>query len=127
MERMSFSNNSELVSNYIDQEAMLAHYLNWHQHNGHSEWVAEYRIKVVPDQPYYGTWYIESAIVGGDERLTFDEALEFVRGYEGQADPALLELPDNRVVGRLYYDRWPTLGMSPSYIQGEFCEVNFDV
>lgn len=115
MERMSFSNSNELVSNYIDVEAMLAHFLNWYRHNQHSEWMAEYRVKVVPDRPYYGTWYIESSIVGRSDRLTPEDALQVVYDYESAVNSDLAQSDMREFKQHLYYKRWSELGASPEY------------
>lgn len=117
MRKMLFGNNGELVANYIDWEAMLSHFLNWYCHEDCSNWIAEYRIKVVPDAEYYGTWYIESAIVGNNRRLTCDEALQIVHGYESQADPGVPDLASIQFTSHLMYERWAHLGPSPKYAE----------
>ena len=115
MRKMSFGNNGELVSNYIDWEAMLSQFLNWYRHENCSDWMAEYRIKVVPDAEYYGTWYIESAIVGNSQRLTRNEALQIVYGYESQSAPDTTNLDLLQFASHLMHDRWPQLGPSPEH------------
>jgi len=117
MNRMSFGNNGELVSNYIGWEAMLSQFLNWYRHEDCADWMAEYRIKVVPDAEYYGTWYNESAIVGSNQRLTRDEALQIVYGYESQSDPDTPNLVSGRFASHLMHDRWARLGPSPEYAE----------
>ena len=117
MRKMSFGNNSELVSNYIDWEAMLSQFLNWYRHENCSEWMAEYRIKVVPNAEYYGTWYIESAIVGNNERLTRDQALQIVHDYESQSAPDTMNLNSSQFASHLMHNRWPQLGPLPEYIE----------
>ncbi|MBE7386313.1 MAG: hypothetical protein F6J95_033605 [Leptolyngbya sp. SIO1E4] len=117
MKRMSFGNNGELVSNYIDWEAMLSQFLNWYRHEDCSDWIAEYRIKVVPNAEYYGTWYIESEIVGNHQRLTRDEALQIVHGYERQFDPATPNLDSFQFASHLMHDRWARLWPSPEYAE----------
>ena len=115
MRRMSFGNNGELVSNYIDWEAMLSHFLNWYRHADCSDWQAEYRIKVLPDAAYYGTWYIESAIVGNQQRLSRKEALQVVHDYESQTEPNTPPLDSGHFASHLMHHRWPQLGPSPDY------------
>ncbi|MEO1211632.1 MAG: hypothetical protein AAFX78_19185 [Cyanobacteria bacterium J06638_20] len=117
MRKMSFGNNGELVSNYIDWEAMLSQFLNWYRHEDHSDWIAEYRIKVVPNAEYYGTWYIESAIVSNQQCLTRDEALQIVYGYESQVNSDAPDLESGRFEGYLSMERWAQLGPSPKYVE----------
>lgn len=115
MNQMSFGNSNELVSNYIEAEVMLSHFLNWHRHDGHAEWVAEHRIKVVPDAQYHGTWYVESAIVGGLSRLTREEALGVVHSYESQTDPDISDMNPGDFEWHLRLNRWDQLGASPEH------------
>ena len=125
MEKMSFGNDSELVSNYIDPDAMLSHYLNWHRHHNHSNWMAEYRIKIVPDVEikYGGSFYIETDIIGNGERFTHEQALQIVYDYESQTDPEAPSMePDEtyqyrggRFESYLSFNRWYELGPSPEY------------
>ncbi|MEM6840400.1 MAG: hypothetical protein AAF609_26660 [Cyanobacteria bacterium P01_C01_bin.120] len=117
MREMSFSNNSELVTNYIDWDAMLSQFLNWYRHEDCSDWIAEYRIKVVPNAEYYGTWYIESAIVGNHQRLTRDEALQIVYGYESQSNLDPPSLDSGQFASHLMHTRWAQLGPSPEYAE----------
>ena len=117
MRKMSFGNNGELVSNYIDREAMLSQFLNWYRHEDHADWIAEYRIKVVPNAEYYGTWYIESVIVGNQQRLTREEALQIVYGYESQVNSDAPDLESGRFEGYLSMERWAQLGPSPEYAE----------
>ncbi|MEL7316311.1 MAG: hypothetical protein AAFN08_15415 [Cyanobacteria bacterium J06559_3] len=112
---MSFGNNGELVSNYIDGEAMLSQFLNWYRHEDYSDWTAEYRIKVVPNADYYGTWYIESAIVGNQQRLTREEALQIVHNYESAIDPDTPSLESGQFEWHLRMERWAQLGPSSEY------------
>lgn len=105
MRKMSFGNNGELVTNYIDWDAMLSQFLNWYRHANYSDWLAEYRIKVVPNAEYYSTWYIESAIVGNHQRLTRDEAMQIVHGYESQANADTPSLDSGQFASYLMYSR----------------------
>jgi hypothetical protein len=117
MQKMSFGNSGELVANYIDWEAMLSHFLNWYRHGGHSDWIAEYRIKIVPDAEYYGTWYIDSAIVSNNQRLTQDEALQIVHGYESQSHPDTPNLDSGQFASHLMHKRWAHLGPSSAFAE----------
>ena len=130
MKEINFGNDSELVINYIDPDAMLTHYLNWHRHKGHENWIAEYHMKSDPSAPilFGGKWYIETAIVGDGERLTHMQALQIVHEYESRIDP---ETPSMDPVGpdethKWRYERgdlfeehlrrrWHKLGPSPGY------------
>ena len=66
---------------------------------------------------HYGTWYIESAIVGNNRRLTCDEALQIVHGYESQSDPDIPALASSQFTSHLMYERWTHLGPSPKYAE----------
>ena len=111
MQHLSYGNNNELVVNFIDPVLMLAHYLSYHRHRGCSEWIAEFRIKVTPDSKYYGTQYLETCITGNGERLTHDQALAIVYGYErepGEENPDLAKFE-----AELLFSEWEELGPSP--------------
>ena len=109
--------SAEVTTNFIDPEAMLSQFLNYHRHDGYSNWTAQYRIRVDPTGEYYGTWHWEAEIIGNGERLTREEALAVVHEYESQANPETPSLEDN-FSGYLLHNRWASLGPSSEH-EGE--------
>lgn len=112
METINFDNASELDANRINPPAMLSHFLNWYQHEGHSNWIAEYKIKVLPTtKEACGEWYFEARLVGNNTVLTQYEAMEIVQNYELQVNPKVAEMELDRFRWHLLWTRWEELGM----------------
>lgn len=79
------------------KEATLSQVLNRYRHEGYADWVAEYRIKVVPDAEYWGTWYIASTVVGDYHHLPRDEAPPIVHAWGHQAAPDTPSLDSGQI------------------------------